>query len=371
MNTMGIFYLLGRPLGWVLRQIYSLIPNFGWAIILLTIAVRLLSFPLQIKQQKSMARMSAYQPLILEIQNKYKNHPNPQKQNEELMALQQEYGFSPTAGCLPMGINMFVLFGVIDAVYRPLEYIVRIGRDTIVAAAGALGLAANANNLMMDTQVLQKIQELGSGAAAALNDAMTAEQIAAVQGFNMHFLGIDLALKPTLAFTNLLIFPLLSVVSMVLLNIITTKMSGQQMTGAMKWMPWIMSIFFITFCFQVPVGFSLYYTVSNLLMFLQSVVLKKMYDPEEYKAKLAADIAEKKAAKHRKKHVTYQDDTGKTVEADLNPHEMDKLRLELARREDEEKYADEITTNEQLAAWRAQQEQNSGKKNKKNKKKEG
>lgn len=361
---MNPLYILGRPLGWVLWQIYELIPSFGWSIILLTIAVRLISFPLQIKQQKSMVRMSAYQPMIQEIQNKYKNHPNPQKQQEELMQLQQEYGFSPTAGCFPMFLNFAVMFGIIDAVYRPLQYIVRLSSETIAAAGAALGLAGG-NNLMLDTQVLQKVQELGSGAAAALNGTLTAAQIEAIQNFNMNFFGIDLAVKPTLAFNNLLIFPLLSVITMILLNIITTKMSGQQLTGAMKWMPWFMSIFFITFCFQVPVGFSLYYTVSNLLMFLQSVLLKKMYNPEEYKKKLAEEIAEKKAAKHRKKEVSYVDAKGQTVTTSVTPNELNKLRLEMARREDEAKYANEITTNEELAAWREEQLAQSGKKKKK------
>ena len=366
---MGIFYLLGRPLGWVLRQIYGLIPSFGWAIIILTVAVRVLSFPLQLKQQKSMARMSAYQPLIQEIQNKYKKHPNPQKQNEEMMALQQEYGFSPTAGCLPMFLNFFVLFGVIDAVYRPVQYILQIGSEAIQAAGAALGLATGSTNLMLDTQLLQRIRELGEGAAAALGGTLTAEQIATIQNFNVEFMGIDLALKPTLAFNNLLIFPALSVVTMILLNIITTKMTGQQMTGGMKWMPWIMSVFFITFCFQVPVGFSLYYTVSNLLMFLQSLILKKIYNPEEFKAQLAREIEEKKEAKRRKQHVTYKDESGETVTKDVTMNEMVRLRLELARRADEEKYANEITTNEELAALRAQQAPVGGKK--KNKKKEG
>ena len=367
---MGIFYILGGPLGWVLRHIYDLLPSFGWAIIVLTIGVRVLSFPLQLKQQKSTMRMAAYQPLILEIQNKYKKHPNPQKMNEEIMELQQEYGISPTAGCFPMLLNFLVLFGVIDAVYRPVQYILQVSASAIEAAGAALGLAGNP--LMLDTMVLQKVQALGSGAAAALNGALTAEEIARIQDFNVLFMGIDLAQKPELAFNNLLIFPLLSVVTMILLNMVMTKMSGQQMTGMVKWMPWIMSIFFISFCFQVPVGFSLYYAVSNVLMFIQSLILRKIYDPEEYKRKLAEEMAEKKAAKRRKQTVTYVAESGETVTEEVTPHEKDRLRLEIARREDEEKYKDEITTNEELAAWRAAhpEEMGTGKK-KKNKKKEG
>ena len=249
-----------------------------------------------------------------------------------------------------------------------MQYILQIGAEAIEAAGAALGLGKA--GLMLDTMVLQKVQELGSGAAAALNGALTAEQIASIQNFNVMFMGVDLAQRPTLAFNALLIFPALSVVTMILLNIVTMKSTGQEVTGAMKWMPWIMSLMFIGFCFQVPVGFSLYYTVSNLLMFVQMVVLKKIYDPEEFKAKLAAEIEEKKAAKHRKQTVSYVDDAGEKITKSVTPQEMARLRMEMARRLDEEKYKDEITTNEQLAAWRAQQEAEGGKK-KKNKKKVG
>ena len=60
--------------------------------------------------------MSVYQPMMMEIQKKYAN--NRVKQNEEMAKLQQEYGFNPTAGCLPMMLNFFVIFGVIEVVYR-------------------------------------------------------------------------------------------------------------------------------------------------------------------------------------------------------------------------------------------------------------
>ena len=68
---MGFLGILGLPLGYVLQWIYELVGNYGWAIILFTVAVRLAFFPLQIKQQKSTARMAAYQPMIAEIQKKY------------------------------------------------------------------------------------------------------------------------------------------------------------------------------------------------------------------------------------------------------------------------------------------------------------
>ena len=86
-RDMNILYILGVPLGYVMEWIYNLIPNYGWDIIIFTIVIRLISIPLQLNQQKSMAKMSAFQPMIADIQKKYKD--KPEKQQEELMKLQQ------------------------------------------------------------------------------------------------------------------------------------------------------------------------------------------------------------------------------------------------------------------------------------------
>ena len=131
-RDMNILYILGVPLGYVMEWIYNLIPNYGWDIIIFTIVIRLISIPLQLNQQKSMAKMSAFQPMIADIQKKYKD--KPEKQQEELLKLQQEYGYKPTAGCMPMLVNFLVMFGVIEVVYRPLQRIFHIGADALTAA---------------------------------------------------------------------------------------------------------------------------------------------------------------------------------------------------------------------------------------------
>ena len=145
---MQIFAILSGPLGWILKWIYTFVGNYGVAIILFTVLIRVASMPLQLYQQKSMAKLAVFQPMMQEIQTKYKN--NQQKQNEELMKLQQEYGYNPTAGCFPMVLNMFVLFGVMYAVYDPLRYILGIPQATITALTEALGLT---NSLTAGTTI--------------------------------------------------------------------------------------------------------------------------------------------------------------------------------------------------------------------------
>ena len=97
---MNFFYILSAPLGYVMEWIYKLLPNYGWDIILFTLLINIVKIPLQLSQQKSMAKMSAFQPMLQEIQTKYKD--KPEKQQEEMLKLQQDYGYKPTAGCVPM-----------------------------------------------------------------------------------------------------------------------------------------------------------------------------------------------------------------------------------------------------------------------------
>jgi YidC/Oxa1 family membrane protein insertase len=108
----GLLNALGSVLAWI----YDIVPNYGIAIIVLTLAIRLLLLPLGIKQIKSMQHMQALQPKLKELQKKYKN--NRQKQQEEQMKLYKEAGVNPLGGCLPMLLTLPFLFAMY-AVIRP------------------------------------------------------------------------------------------------------------------------------------------------------------------------------------------------------------------------------------------------------------
>jgi YidC/Oxa1 family membrane protein insertase len=104
-------------LGWLLAFFYSIIPNAGIAIILLTVVVRLILFPLTAKQAKSMIAMQRVQPEMKKLQEKYKN--DRQKLNEELMKFYKENQINPLGGCLPLLAQMPVFI----ALYQTLNQI--------------------------------------------------------------------------------------------------------------------------------------------------------------------------------------------------------------------------------------------------------
>ncbi|MEG0769263.1 MAG: YidC/Oxa1 family membrane protein insertase [Ruthenibacterium sp.] len=329
---MGIFNLLATPLGYVMEWIVKIIPSYGWALVVFTVILKVAMFPLSIKQQKSTARMTAYQAPMQEIQKKWATDKN--RLNEEMMKFQQENKISMTAGCLPMALNMFVLFGLIQVIYYPLQYIFHIGTDVIAKAAEVAGVAGTSINLLQS-----KVMELASANPSAFIGVF-GEKAAELGKLSFSFLGMDLTKMPSLSDPVTLILPIITVLSMIAVQIITTKMTGQEMTGSMKYMPWIMSIMFGYFCFTVPVAFSLYYVISNILSFVQSVILKKMYDPEKIKAQVAAEIAERRVAKKQKKQITVKSDDGKEVVKDVTEAELARLRLARARELDAQRYED-------------------------------
>ncbi|MDM8515956.1 membrane protein insertase YidC [Desulfobacterales bacterium HSG16] len=110
----GWFDFIARPCLWLMNFIYGFIPNYGVAIILLTLMIKVILWPLGNKSYKSMNAMKKLQPMMQEIRDKYKD--NKQKMNEEMMNLYKTYKINPMSGCLPMLLQIPVLF----AFYRML-----------------------------------------------------------------------------------------------------------------------------------------------------------------------------------------------------------------------------------------------------------
>ena len=341
---MNFFYILSGPLGYVMEWIYKLLPNYGWDIILFTLLINIVKIPLQTSQQKSMAKMSAFQPMITEIQTKYKD--KPEKQQEELMKLQQDFGYKPTAGCLPMLLNFMVMFGVIGVVYNPLERIFHISAAALTSAGEAMTAAGiSFTAITRDTNIIAEVLAGNSGVLGCF----TAQQIATITEFSQHmnFFGIDLTRIPKLGLSLDIVLPLLSVLTMFWSTHVSMKASGQQMQGSMKLTMYMMPLMYLFFCFTVPCAFSLYYVVSNILMTVQSIVMKKIYYPEKMKAEVLAEMAaRKKEQKRGVKSTTIKvtdEKTGMTVEKNISASEMNKRRLEYARQLDAERYKDERT----------------------------
>jgi YidC/Oxa1 family membrane protein insertase len=121
----GWFGLFARPLFYFLKWLHNYVQNYGWAIVLLTIIINTVLFPLKVKSWRSMQKMQKVQPEVKAIQDKYKKYsmrdPRKQEMNKEMMAVYQREGVSPMGGCLPMLIQMPIWFALYSMLLAAIE----------------------------------------------------------------------------------------------------------------------------------------------------------------------------------------------------------------------------------------------------------
>jgi len=115
----GFFDILAKPLLITMNTIHMVIPNYGVAIILLTILIKLIFWPLGTKSYKSMNDMKKVQPLMTELREKYKD--DKQRMNQEVMGLYKTYKVNPASGCLPMIVQMPIFFALYRMLYQAIE----------------------------------------------------------------------------------------------------------------------------------------------------------------------------------------------------------------------------------------------------------
>lgn len=288
---MGFLSIIGTPLGYVMYGIDYVVQNYGLSLILFVIFTKIILFPLAVKQQKSTAKMSVMSKKQQELQKKYKN--NKQKQQEELMKLYEQEGVNPMGGCLPMLIQMILLFGIIDVIYKPLMHIVRISSDKITAATKLLEKATSISEIEI-------IKEIQSG-STVFNSVFTSEEILKIKDFNMSFLGINLGDTPTWT-SILVIIPILAGITAFISSYLSMKIqekNGQAVQGSMKTMLLVMPLFSVFIGFTMPAGAGFYWTISNVLALAQTVIVQKFWPPEKVLAN--EKVSEKQKAKMAKK----------------------------------------------------------------------
>lgn len=346
---------LGTPLGWIMRFIYEFIQNYGFTLIIFTVLVRMLMFPLSVKQQKSSAKMQLFQPKIQKLQKQYKN--DKQRLQEETMKLYEQEGYNPMSSCLPLLINMIVLFGMIDVVYKPLKHLLGVSTDLINQATDLLKEAGYNATSMAELDIMNIIQgnqisQRGIEVSADMfNSIFSADLIAQIQDFNFSFLGLNLGITPDFGWNVTIIIPLLSGITSLATSLMTlynqkkTGMQQQQGMGMMKGMMIIMPIFSTWIAFSFPIGLGLYWTVGNICMIITNAILYRVYSPEKVKAMVEKEMAERKK-KPKSKYRQLME------EARAEQRAKQGLPPEKKKEDQAEEYTDGKTASQKLAEAR-------------------
>lgn len=249
-----IFVLIAHGLGSVLWFLYKILwSNYGLAIIVLTILLRIALLPLSVKSFKAMVKMHEIQPLLAEIQRKYKD--DKEMQTKEIMKIYQEKKINPFGGCLPVLLQIPILYGLFLVISQPLTYMLKFSPEDV------------AKLTRLVTEVSYK-------------------EVAAVKAkglLNMDFLGVNLANVPSFIPSNveqliLWSIPVLAGVTTYLSSKYGQIPSSQDAENPVqKQMLYIIPAMAIYFSFVVPAGLSLYWIVSNIFQMIQQKYLIKLY----------------------------------------------------------------------------------------------
>jgi len=345
-----IFQILAIPLGYLMNWCYILVDGilhlpvgFIFAMFLFTLVTRLIQFPFAINQQKSSAKMAAINPLMQEINKKFAK--DKKRQQEELQKLQTEMGVNPMSGCLPMVVQFIFLFGVIEVIYAPLTYMLKLPAEFISQAGTyiteTLGISVSAR--LIETNIIAQAK---TGALDVFADQFGGA-LAQVKAFDMSIGSINLWEQPSIKAPSLLwLMPVFSIVTQVISMIISNRASGasqSQAPGMGKGMLISMTAMSAVFSFMWPAAFSLYWGLGNLITMLQSLILRRIINPEVVKEKTLADYyARKKPGKDAKSVTVVDKKTGAKVKKSVSGNELVKVRLQKGRDLDAERYGEEV-----------------------------
>ena len=292
-----MFEFFASLFGYILAFLYDLINNYGLAIILFTVIIKIVLLPLSTKQQRTLKKSTQLQEKMKVIQFKYKN--NPEKMNQEMMELYKSENMSPFSGCLTAIVQLLLLLSVFYLVKSPLTYMEKIPTEDINKYITQLQEEGKINsNVYPEIDIIREQQWLKEKNLDDPNIDRVALQ--------MNFLGLDLSKVPQQNMTDFTVYiiPILYILSSFISIRMTTAMqqkqkekskqdvtidgsTGKELTvkdeneidtvmQTNKMMSWMMPIMSISIAFVAPLGLALYWLVNNILMIIERLILNKV-----------------------------------------------------------------------------------------------
>ena len=299
-----MFEFFANIFGYLLELLYNLVNNYGIAIILFTIVIKLILLPLSIKQQRTMKKSAKIQEKLKVIQFKYKN--DPEKLNQEMMALYKNEKMSPFSGCLTAIVQLILLLSIFYLVRSPLTFMEKMNTEDINKYVSQLQEEEKqVSSVYPEIDLIREYK--------FLKEKNPDDQNIEKLNLQMNFLGLDLSKVPQQNMTDYTVYiiPALYILSSFISIRMTTAMQkkmnkknkensgvidgetgkelvvkeeNNEMDAVMqtnKMMSWMMPIMSISIAFVAPLGLALYRIVSNVLMIAERLVLNKIIKTEE------------------------------------------------------------------------------------------
>ena len=303
----GIADIIRIPIGWILQMCYKLTDNYMLALLLFALVMQIILLPFAIKQQKNSIKQAKLAPKIAAIRKKYQgrnDQATQQKMQQETMDLYQRENFNPMGGCLPMLIQLPILFALFRVITMPLRYLCGISQESVnmllqkAELVDAAGKTIQTGVLYPQITLIQRLRDMGEAAATSFAEGVEGFNYAALPNFTFFGGKIDLSLAPKDAgiWSWMMLIPVITVAAMIVSQMITRKFTYQapetqeaQNNTSMKIMLYGMPFLSGYFAYLYAAAIGIYWIFRNILSFLQQMLLAKLmpiprFSEEEYKA---------------------------------------------------------------------------------------
>lgn len=276
----SIIFAISGFFGIVMKWCYLAVRSYGLSIIVFTVFTKLVLFPISLITQKNSIKMAQMRPELDALKTKYVDDKD--KYADEQLALYKRMKYRPLLDMIPLLCQIVIVLGLVGVMYRPLTYILGVGSHEISVMKDwldSLGITNLGDSYQLE--IIRKIQTGDSSIAGVMQST-----IDSVNGFDMHFMGLNLSERPSLHSNYiLLIIPFLSGVSAWLMCVVQNRINVLQLyAGRLNkiGMTVFMIAFSTYFAFLVPSGVGVYWICGNLFAIPSMYLTNLVIPPKKY-----------------------------------------------------------------------------------------
>lgn len=278
-----LIQIIGDLFGWIMYFSYRIMHNYGLTIILFTLITKIILLPISIMVQKNSIKMVKMYPQMNRIKAKY--YGSRDMISEEQYQLYKKEHYHPMLDLLPVALQLIILMGVIDVIYKPLRHLLRIGVEYIDSIVGTFCSISGLSNEIGSIQIQAVNYLLSEGNLATFQTVIPNTILEQIESLDLTFCGFNLGVIPINEGGISVLVPILAAVSAWVMCIAQNKANVLQSEQgrANKFITLTISVGLSLYLgFFVPAGVGFYWIISNLMAIAQLFLLNYFINPQKY-----------------------------------------------------------------------------------------
>ena len=275
--------MIGDLFGWVMYFCYQIMHNYGLTIILFTLITKIILLPISVMVQRNSIKMVKMYPQMNRIKAKY--YGNKDMISEEQYQLYKQEQYHPMLDMVPIVLQLIILMGVIDVIYKPLRHLLHIGAEYIDSVVATFSALSGISSEVSSIQIQAVNYLLGEGNLTAFQNVVSVDILERIMSLNLTFCGFHLGVIPVNEGGTSIVVPILAALSAWMMCAVQNRVNVLQSEQgrANKIITLSISVGLSLYLgFFVPAGVGFYWIISNLMSIGQLYLLNYFINPKKY-----------------------------------------------------------------------------------------